>query len=123
MKYSCGDCDPCLGGRPDQCPFSTFVGECPKGYGFDCRCGRCGSSLEWEPCGACGGEGATAPGELHEQDPLWYDVDDYEVCGQCNGEASFPMCMSSRDWCLFHPLPGRIEIASGTPEWFKTQTI
>lgn len=99
----------------------TFIGNNPPndGFEYDCQCARCGSSLAWEPCSACGGEGITAPGELYEQDPLWYSPDDYHHCHQCGGEASFPICMSGFDWCLFNPNPGRIEIEPHTPEWFR----
>ena len=97
-----------------------LLGENPPqdGKEYDCQCARCGSSVEWEQCGACGGEGITGPGELYEQDPLWYDPDDYETCHQCGGEASFPSCISSDEWCKAHPKKGREEIESGTPEWF-----
>lgn len=88
------------------------------GREWDCQCARCGSSLEWHECSACGGEGITGPGELYEQDPLWYDMDDYETCHQCGGEASFQSCLSSEEWCKTHPLKGRENIESGTPEWF-----
>ena len=88
------------------------------GREWDCQCARCGSSLEWHECSACGGEGITGPGELYEQDPLWYDQDDYETCHQCGGEASFPSCLSSEEWCKNHPIKGRENIDSGTPEWF-----
>jgi len=103
---------------------TTFIGAFPQaqvltGRRWDCQCARCGSSLYWEQCGRCGGEGITAPGELFEEDPLWYDQEAYEACHQCDGEGSWPLCCSGYDWCLFNPLPGRIEIPSGTPEWFE----
>jgi hypothetical protein len=41
-------------------------------------------------CGQCGGEGMTAPGELH--DPLWYDPDDYESCAECRGRGHHEWC-------------------------------
>lgn len=85
---------------------------------WDCQCARCGSSLVWEECSACGGEGMTAPGQLYEEDPLWYDPDDTKPCHQCGGEASFPCCISSPDWCEAHPIVGREGIARSTPEWF-----
>lgn len=88
------------------------------GRQWECQCARCGSSLEWVTCDRCGGEGTTAPGELYEEDPLWYDQDAYEPCRDCNGESSWPRCLSSYEWCLFHPLPGRIEIEPSTAEWF-----
>lgn len=88
------------------------------GRDWECQCGRCGASLEWVECEACGGEGITGPGELYEQDPLWYDPDDYENCHQCGGQASFPRCLSSLAWCQANPIQGREAIAISTPEWF-----
>lgn len=101
----------------------TFIGsDHPNdGRAWDCQCARCGSSLEWHQCGACGGEGITAPGELYESDPLWYSPDDYENCHQCDGEASWPICCSSKEWCEAHPIIGREGMESGTPEWFTVQ--
>lgn len=90
------------------------------GRDWDCQCARCGSSLAWEPCSSCGGEGITAPGELYEQDPLWYDPDDYEACSQCGGDGAYSYCLSSPEWCQTHPLPGRENMARHTPEWFTT---
>ena len=88
------------------------------GRTWDCQCARCGSSVESEPCGACAGEGITAPGELYEQDPLWYDVDDYETCSQCGGQGAYLFCISSPEWCEANPLPGRENIKRGQIEWF-----
>lgn len=99
---------------------SAWFGDNPPNDGreWDCQCARCGSSIEWEQCGACGGEGITAPGELYEQDPLWYDQDDYEPCHQCNGDASWGICLSSPEWCNSHPIPGREAVERGTIEWY-----
>lgn len=88
------------------------------GREWDCQCARCGSTLTWESCGACGGDGCTAPGELYEQDPLWYDMDDIQVCHECGGEAWFPNCISSPEYCEGNPIVGRESIPRHTPEWF-----
>lgn len=45
-----------------------------------------------QSCGRCGGEGITAPGELYEEDPLWYDPDDYENCHECDGHGGWLWC-------------------------------
>lgn len=93
------------------------------GQQWECQCARCGSSMDWHSCSWCDGEGITAPGELHEQDPLWYHPDDTEPCHQCGGEGSWPMCLSSEDWCKANPMQGRENIESGTPEWFVIPQI
>lgn len=84
------------------------------------RGARCGSSLDWDSCDVCGGDGITGPGELHEEDPLWYDPDDFEPCSQCGGQACWPQCLSSEEWCNANPLEGRETIERNTPEWFVT---
>lgn len=88
------------------------------GRDWDCQCARCGSSMDSELCGSCGGDGITGPGELYEEDPLWYDPDDYENCHQCGGQGAWMLCISSPKYCQTHPLPGRGKIQRHTPEWF-----
>jgi hypothetical protein len=96
-----------------------FVTNPPQdGRRWECQCARCGSSVEWNHCGACGGEGITGPGELYEEDPLWYDMDDYAPCAHCNGDASWGICLSSPEWCEANPIPGREDVQRGTVEWF-----
>lgn len=98
----------------------TWIGENPPddGQEYDCQCARCGSSIAWERCGNCGGEGVTQLGELYEQDPLWYEPGDYESCHQCDGEASWGICLSSPEWCAANPIFGREAVERGTIEWF-----
>lgn len=88
------------------------------GRDWDCRCARCGSGLTFEACEYCAGQGCTDPGELYEQDPLWYDEGDVEACGMCFGAASFPQCLSSPEWCGANPLPGQEDMGRGQVEWF-----
>ena len=67
-------------------------------------CGRCGSSADWEDCPDCE-DGETFPGELYEQDPLWYDEDDTLPCETCDARGGWYRCLSKADWCETHPLP------------------
>lgn len=100
---------------------TTIIAERPPNDGaeWDCQCARCGRSVEWIECEACGGEGITGPGELYEEDPLWYDMNDTGPCRQCNGEASWPVCMSTESYCQNNPIPGREDIKRGRVEWFR----
>ena len=60
----------------------------------ECPCPRCGCCCRsWEECDVCGGAGASAPGALYEQDPLWYDPDATEPCSQCGGKGVWPVCL------------------------------
>lgn len=101
----------------------TFIGnDYPRdGRDWECQCARCGSSLYWDLCEVCMGDGITDHGQLYEEDPLWYDQDDYEPCHQCGGEASWPICLSSPEWCNANPLKGREAIKRNTPEWFVVE--
>lgn len=98
----------------------TVIAECPPedGQRWDCQCARCGSSMDFERCDSCGGDGFTAPGDLYEEDPLWYDRDDVEPCQWCNGRGGWRRCSNSVEWCLAHPQEGRSLVLSGTVEWF-----
>lgn len=99
---------------------NTFIGLNPPSDGrlWECQCARCGSSLQWVHCSWCCGSGTTEPGELYEEDPLWYNPDDFEPCHQCGGQAAYPMCLSSEGWCEANPISGREETQRDTPEWF-----
>lgn len=64
----------------------------------DCTCQRCGCcSLEFVDCQECGGEGSTLPGDLYEQDPLWYDFEDTEPCHMCGGRGGWRLCLGRCD--------------------------
>lgn len=93
------------------------------GRNWDVQCARCGSSLAFEECDYCGGDGETQPGELYEQDPLWYDEDDTDPCSLCCGAGTFAHCLSddSSDWCKQNPRVGRENIKPSTPEWFTSE--
>lgn len=92
----------------------THIGMTQPDYkrDWDCQCARCGSSLDWELCSDCGGDG-------------YYEEEDYEMCDtfydscpSCNGRGSFPCCLSSSEYCQANPLEDRESIKGGTPEWF-----
>lgn len=91
------------------------------GRNWECQCARCGSSMDFAECSACGGEGVTAPGELYEQDPLWYDEDDFQKCSACDGMGGDWYCISSPEWCEAHPIAGREGTMRHTPEWFVVE--
>lgn len=101
----------------------THIGRRPPNDGgeWECQCARCGSSVEFDSCNRCGGDGWTAIGELYEEDPLWYDVDDIRPCYDCGGECGWYFCISSTEYCEAHPLPGREQTPRGTIEWFKLE--
>lgn len=60
----------------------------------NCKCQRCKCcSLEWVDCWSCGGAGGTEPGDLYDEDPLWYSPDDTEDCQICEGAGGWNDCI------------------------------
>lgn len=58
----------------------------------DDLCIKCGELMVHMLCNDCGGDGHTEYGELHEQDPLWYDEDDVRTCDECRGLGHHVWC-------------------------------
>lgn len=57
-------------------------------------CPKCHELLMRRDCEYCGGEGIKD--DLHEEDPLWYDEDDWEYCSNCMGEGGFIWCNNDK---------------------------
>lgn len=57
-------------------------------------CPKCGESLYTRDCEYCAGEGTID--DLHEQDPLWYDEDEWMFCSNCNGDGCFFWCANDK---------------------------
>ena len=88
----------------------THIGRHQPDYDreWECQCARCGSSLGFEICDACGGDGF-----VEEE-----DYDEIERCGQCNGKQGYSFCLSSDEYCDENPMEGREDVKGSTPEWF-----
>lgn len=56
---------------------------CPR-----CRC----CEMFWEECEQCGGEGESEPGELYDEDPMYYDRWDTRRCDWCRGKGGHWTC-------------------------------
>ena len=65
-------------------------------------CPTCGYRMEWRECEDCE-DGHTPFGQLHEEDPLWYDLDDVEPCQVCDGAGGWWRCPNTPAWCAAHP--------------------
>lgn len=59
-------------------------------------CAECGNSTSWLPCWNCMGEGGWDGEQLMEEDPLWYDEDDYRRCDECRGKGGWDYCIRCR---------------------------
>ena len=79
------------------------------------QCARCGSSISFEECNYCGGEGYTSH-DCGEDCCCCADPEDNVPCDVCQGSGAFPLCLSSSKWCNAHPLPGRENTPRSTPE-------
>lgn len=60
-------------------------------------CDVCGSSMFWEDCWNCGGEGGRDGEELMMEDPFWYDEDDWEDCDVCDGAGGWYICLNAKN--------------------------
>ena len=87
------------------------------GREWDCQCGRCGSSLDFDECEVCGGEGY----DDHDcgEDSCCCAFPENNVrCEACAGRGAWPRCASGYEWCRAHPRPGCESIEPSTPEWY-----
>lgn len=80
------------------------------------QCGRCGSSILFETCTNCAGDGYFEH-DCFDDSCCCLDPED-DACTVCGGEGSIPICLSSAEWCEAHPMPGHEHIARSTPERF-----
>jgi hypothetical protein len=54
-------------------------------------CTICGHHMDWRDCWSCGGAGEFS---LYDEDPLWYDEDDYDMCDVCQGTGGYWQCIN-----------------------------
>ena len=82
------------------------------------QCARCGSSIVFEDCPNCSGEGYSSH-DCGEDCCCCLDGDEDNVrCDCCSGKGYFPICLSSEEWCQAHPRKGRENTPRSTPESF-----
>lgn len=67
-----------------------------ENIGMGPNCIHCGNPTSWLPCWNCGGEGGWDGEDLMEEDPLWYDIDDYRRCDECRGKGGHDYCLECR---------------------------
>jgi DnaJ-class molecular chaperone len=66
-----------------------------KNFDQDEYCEKCGSSVYYEDCWKCGGEGGRGyEDDLQFEDPLWYSPDDFIKCDECEGKGAFKICLN-----------------------------
>ena len=88
------------------------------GQDWQAQCARCGSSMDWQECENCDGEGLSGH-DCGEDCCCCADPEEPNVpCGICGGHGGWNRCLSAPEWCQAHPMPGREDIESGLPEWY-----
>lgn len=99
----------------------TWIGEHPNdGREYDCQCARCGSSMEWDECEMCGGEGMDDH-DCGEDCCACADPEPNVPCQWCDGQGGRLCCLSGFEWCEANPLPGREDKTRNTPEWYVVE--
>lgn len=84
---------------------------------WECQCARCGSSMDFQDCDYCGGEGYSDH-ECGEDTCCCLYPEDNVTCDICHGDGGWWMCLSSQEWCEANPLPGRENIKQNTQDWY-----
>jgi hypothetical protein len=108
--------------RPTPVAVERVVGRNPPedGREWEGQCARCGSSISWEECENCGGEGVSGH-DCGEDCCCCADPEENVQCDACRGRGGFNVCVSTPEWCQAHPSLGRRKIKRGVIEWFTTQ--
>jgi hypothetical protein len=86
-----------------------------SGHEWECCCARCGSSIERELCGTCDGVGLVdlSDADFDDDDGDWSDR-----CPDCDGEGGWWRCLSSPEYCLSKPRPGRERAHRNDVQWY-----
>jgi hypothetical protein len=82
------------------------------------QCGRCGSSITFESCPNCAGDGVTSH-DCGEDCCCCLYPEDNVTCDVCEGDGTIAICLSSPEWCNANPLPGRETTERNTVESFS----
>lgn len=53
-------------------------------------CPKCGTQMYWRRCDNCDDGWIT---DLYDEDPMWYDEDEIEICHECNGHGRHRWCL------------------------------
>lgn len=90
----------------------SFIIQRPPNDGreWDNQCARCGSSVDFFECEECDGMGYIDCNDDY--------LDPEMVCQCCGGRGGLWLCLSTPQFCLDNPLPGREHISPGAIEWF-----
>lgn len=88
---------------------------------WDCQCGRCGSSCDYQECWNCddGGCGSDCCDDLCHGGECIHGDSGQIRCDICQGHGGWWVCLSDREWCNANPIEGRENIKRGQIEWFK----
>jgi predicted RNA-binding Zn-ribbon protein involved in translation (DUF1610 family) len=71
-------------------------------------CPKCGTQMRWRRCDSCDDGWIT---DLFEEDPMWYDEDDIEMCTECHGHGCHRWCPK----CGFDALAAAKSTADADP--------
>lgn len=104
-------------------PESIIADHPPQdGQQWENQCARCGSSMDWQDCDGCGGEGF-AGHDCGEDTCCCMWPEENMLCDFCDGDGGWSVCGSGAEWCEANPLPGRESIRRGEVEWFVIERV
>ena len=104
-----------FGGKIEE---PVFIERPPRdGRTWENMCARCGSTVYFEDCWQCAGEG-TDGHDCGEDCCCCLRPEDNVRCDACGGEGGHWECISDGEWCQANPLDGREDVERGRIEWF-----
>ena len=100
----------------------TVIADHPPSDGreWDCQCARCGSSCDWTECPDCAGEGYSHHDCMDDCCACLHPENNVP-CSACYGFGGWYSCLSSSEFCLANPLPGREATRRESIEWFVVE--
>lgn len=78
------------------------------------QCGRCGSSVTRIDCPEC----EDGYEEYDYGDDVVSEIN-YRPCSVCQAKGGWYVCLSSPEWCLANPIPGRDDVSRGMIEEYE----
>lgn len=87
---------------------------------WDPCCKRCGSSMSWEECWQCGGDGYYGH-DCGDDCCVCLHPEEDKPCQMCNEDGGYWRCVSTPEWCEKNPLKGNEKTERSEVEWVRVK--